>query len=121
MSASISADDAMPLALLLVSEPSAKQLFYMRDTLVELGTSFHNDWLRRNWLAMEPALKDLGRLKRLTKQIADLLSPNVSQLSAADARHVELQASLVCNMLSEQMRTRRLGGLLEIETVTEGP
>jgi hypothetical protein len=63
----------------------------------------------------------IDTLKQLVKQIADVLSPNVSQLSPAEARRAEMRAALVRSMLAGQMRTRRIGGLLVEEIVTEGP
>jgi hypothetical protein len=121
MNASISAEDAFRLTLLLIPEPLAQQVFDLRDRFVQLSTSFHNDWLRRRWLRMEPVFEDIDTIKQLVKQFTDVLSPNVSQLGPPEARRAEMRAALVRRMLAERMRTRRIGNLLVDEVVTEGP
>ena len=61
----ISADDAFRLTLLLVPEPLAQRVFDLRDTLIQLSTGFHNDWLERRWLVMESSVQGFRRRQKM--------------------------------------------------------
>jgi hypothetical protein len=111
----ISADDAYQLTLLLIDRPRGDQIFSLRDELNRLASDFFGSWFQRRLFATAQVREDLDVILRLTKQLADILSP--PQASRRD----EMRTRILCNLLAKQMRTIEVLGLLEIEKVTEGP
>jgi hypothetical protein len=121
-SISISADDALQLAMSLVSEPLDTQVFDLRDDLTFLANEFAINWLRRRAFATGAVRKDLRDILGWAKQLADILVPPPPQLDDNKApRRDEMRARILRNSLAIQMRTIERHGLLSIETVTEGP
>jgi hypothetical protein len=121
MSGMISVEDAYNLTLLLVAEPSARQLLDLHDGLNSLANQYGRNWILRRLSATDRVRKDLSVIIRLTRQLANLLSPTPSLLNGRASKQDVMRASILRDSLALQLRKIKIGGLLGGDEVIEGP